>query len=48
MEKVHRRAVKLAPTLVHVPYEERMTRLRLTNLDEGRHRGDMIEVFEVL
>ena len=36
------------PALANLPYEERLSELNLTTLEERRQRGDMIEVFKIL
>lgn len=43
LERVQRRATTLVPTLAHLPYEDRLSRLSLTTLEERGTRGDMIE-----
>ena len=48
IERVQRRATKIIPALKHLPYEERLRRLKLTTLEERRVRGDMIETYKLL
>ena len=48
LERVQRRATKIVPNLSHLSYEDRLQNLKLTTLEERRHRGDMIEVFKIL
>ena len=48
IEKVHRRATQLIPTLRHEPYEARLRSLKLPSLDYRRRRGDMLQVFRIL
>lgn len=48
LEKVQRRATKMVPTLRDLAYEDRLTILGLTSLEDRRTRGDMIDVFKIL
>ena len=48
VEKVQKRATKQVKQLKHFHYSERPTRLNLSTLLYRRHRGDMIEVYEIL
>jgi len=47
-EKVQKRATKLAISLKHLPYIERLRQLKLPTLKYRRLRGDMIEVFIIV
>jgi len=42
------RATKLVMTVIHLPYKERLVRLKLPTLKYRRIRGDMIEVYKIL
>ena len=46
VERIQRRASKLAPSLKSLDYDERLRRLRLTSLELRRTRGDLIEFFK--
>ena len=48
IEKVQEKATKLVPGLSHLSYEDRLTSLGLTTLENRRKRGDLIEVFRML
>src|SRR5277367_223261 len=48
LERVQRRVTKLAPELKHLPYEERLKRLKLTSVSDRWTRGDSILVFKIL
>ena len=48
LEKIQSRATKLIPALADLPYNERLTKLKLTSLQDRRCRGDMIEVFKIV
>ncbi len=46
LEAIQRRATKLIPTLSHLTYEERLSKLKLPSLVYRRNRNDMIQVFK--
>ena len=48
LEKVQARATKLIPSIQHLPYEERLARLKLTTLERRRERGDLIQTFRIM
>ena len=48
LEKTQRRAIKLIPSLKHLPYEERLRKLNLMPLVQRRLRGDLIETFKFM
>ena len=48
VEKVQKRATKLVISLKHLPYMERLKRLKLPTLKYRRLRGDMMEVFKLV
>ena len=48
LERVQRRAVGMVSGLVSQNYEERLTELGLTTLEERRHQIDMLQVYKVL
>jgi hypothetical protein len=47
LEQVMRRATKVISSIKHLPYEDRLQRLRLTTLEDRRLRGDLIEQFKI-
>jgi hypothetical protein len=47
LEKVQRRATRLPVGLRTLRYEERLSRMGLTTLEERRVRGDLIQMFKV-
>ena len=47
IENVQRRATKLVPELLNLPYPERLKVLRLPTLLYRRYRGDMIEMYKI-
>jgi hypothetical protein len=48
LERVQRRFTKLGNGLRNLTYEERLSVLGLTTLEERRRRGDLIETFKIL
>jgi len=42
------RATKLVIAVKHLPYRERLARLKLPTLNYRRARGDIIEVYKIL
>ena len=46
IEKVQRRATKRVPELSHLPYEDRLRKLKLPTLVYRRIRGDLINTFK--
>jgi len=47
LEKIQKRATKLAINLKKIPYKDRLMHLKLPTLKCRRLRGDMIEVFKI-
>ena len=45
LERSQRAATKMAPSLRNLPYEERLSRLKLPTLEKRRERGDFIAVY---
>ena len=48
VEGVQRRATKLIPRLHNLPYEERLSELKLPSMEYRRKRGDMIQCFKIM
>ena len=48
LENAQRRATRLIPSLASLPFEQRLMKLDLPNLDFRRKRGRMIEVYKIL
>ena len=45
LERIQRAATKMAPSLINLPYEERLSRLKLPTLEKIRARGDFTAVY---
>ena len=48
IEKVQRRATKLVQDIRHLPYNERLKKLKLPSLMYRRRRGDMMVTFNII
>ena len=48
LERVQHRFTRQVSGIGSLPYEERLTRLGLTTLEERRDRGDMIETYKIM
>ena len=48
VERVLRRATKLDRSVRELPYEERLTRMKMPSMFYRRQRGDMIMVFQIV
>ena len=48
LESVQHRATRLVPYLRKKPYELRLKKLQLTNLEIRRQRGDLIQYYKVI
>ena len=48
VERVQRRATKMVASIRHLPYQDRLQRLKLPSLHYRRMRGDMILVFQIV
>ena len=47
LERVQRRATKVAHCMRNKTYEERLVAFNLTTLEERRIRGDLIQLFKI-
>ena len=47
LEKIHWRALKLIPTIWHLPYTDRLVSLKLPSLQYRRWRGNLILMYKV-
>lgn len=48
LERVQHRATKLAHSISNLSYENRLSKLGLTTLQERRQRGDMIQLYKIM
>ena len=48
LEKVQAEATKLIPSLKDLPYQDQISRLNLTTLEDRRRRGDLIETYRIM
>ena len=48
IETVQRKATKIVPSLMHLPYSERLRHLGLPTLEYRRDREDLIQTFKIL
>ena len=48
IEQVQQRAKKLIPAIRTLSYENRLRKLELTTLKDGRLRGDLIQMFKIM
>ena len=47
IEKIQRRATKVAPTLRYLPYKERLQRLYLTTSEVRRRYSDLLQTYKI-
>ena len=48
IEKIQKRFTKIIEGCKGLSYEERLEKLKLTTLEERRHRADLIQVFKII
>lgn len=48
LEKVQRRASKLVKEIKHLPYKQRLKKLKMMSIEERVLRGDLIETYKIL
>ena len=48
LEKVRKRFTKMIDDCKKISYEQRLSRLKLTSLEDRHYRADMIPVFKIL
>ena len=48
IEKVQKRATKIIPGIRHLPYVQRLKKLKLPSLVYRRRRGDMLETYKIV
>ena len=48
LDKVQRRATKLVREIRHLPYQERLARLKILSMEDRVKRGDLIETYKIL
>ena len=46
LERVQHRFSRIFPELKNLPYEERLSKLMVSGLEERRNRADLIEIFK--
>ena len=47
-EKIQKRFTKMIDGCKKIPYKQRLSRLKLTSLEDRHYRADMIQVFKIL